>query len=274
MKAVRRGMSILWLLIVLLCLCTSVCCAAEEDDGELYVIEEEILLPDDDAAIEPEPAAPTETTPRDDFINRIIRLGEELYLKADGKAQRAHYKEDIYVCKNFTVHLFRENRDDFRMAAYPDTKLVIPNNLEAKKCKPYYYGFLWEDVPASKGNPFYVAEQFIYDTKLSKEENLALAEDFMRKVQRGDYFQMSADYEYGVGAHSAIMLGYDPETDTVHWMDSNMRGGKRNRIRYGIVQFNEEKSVSWWAKAFCHKKRGATIYRLRDDIIYAEGKQP
>ena len=133
----RRGMSILWLLIVLLCLCTSVCCAAEEDDEELYVIEEEILLPDDDAAIEPMPAAPTETTPRDDFINRIIRLGEELYLKADGKAQRAHYKEDIYVCKNFTVHLFRENAGKYRMAEYPDVPLVIPNNQKKADCAPY-----------------------------------------------------------------------------------------------------------------------------------------
>ena len=44
--------------------------------------------------------------------------------------------------------------------------------------------------------------------------DLALA--FMRQVKRGDYFQMSADYEYGVGAHSAIMISdYDPETDTI-----------------------------------------------------------
>ena len=93
----------------------------------------------------------------------------------------------------------------------------------------------------------------------------------MKEVRKGDYFQMSADYAYGVGAHSAIMISdYDPETNTVHWMDSNMRGKKRNGIRYGIVQFDEEKDITWWAKAFCHKKRGATLYRLRDDIIFAE----
>ena len=79
-----------------------------------------------------------------------------------------------------------------------------------------------------------------------------------------------AKYEYGTGAHSAIMLGYDAETDEIHWFDSNMRGGKKNGIRYGIVQFDEVKSVEWWASAFCHKGRGATLYRLRDDIIYAE----
>ena len=55
-------------------------------------------------------------TAREDFIERIISLGHELYVKADGKSQRAHYKEDIYVCKNFTVHLFNKTRDDFCMA--------------------------------------------------------------------------------------------------------------------------------------------------------------
>ena len=211
-----------------------------------------------------------ENPARKDFIDRIVALGQKLYEEAGGKRKRAHYASDIYVCKNFTVYLFRQNRDDFRMAEFPDVELVIPNNLEAKKCKPYAYGFLWEDVPAEKGNPFYAAEQFIYDSNLSREENMELAMDFMRKAQRGDYFQMSADYQYGVGAHSAIMLGYDAETDEIHWMDSNMRGGKINGIRYGLVQFDEVKSVEWWAAAFCHKKRGATLYRLRDDIVYRE----
>ena len=256
------------LLLVLLCPLTG-----RTEDGEVMAEEivENVLLDEDDAEIPdvtPEPA-PAVNEARADFIDRIVALGEKLYIEADGKRKRAHYASDIYVCKNFTVYLFRQNRDDFRMAEYPDTPLVIPNNLPAKQCKPYAYGFLWEDVPAEKGNPFEVAAQFIYNTDLSREENMALAMDFMRQAQRGDYFQMSADYEYGVGAHSAIMLAYDPETDEIHWMDSNMRGGKKDGIRYGLVQFDEVKSVEWWASAFCHKKRGATLYRLRDDIIYA-----
>ena len=243
-------------------------CVGEEDETNIMLDEDpaETEMPDntdDTAAAEP--------TARDSFIEDIIALGRQLYEKADGKAQRAHYKGDIYVCKNFTVYLFRQTRDRYRMAEYPDIQLVIPDNLPAKECKPYAYGFLWKEIPAEKGNPFYEAAQFRYDTRLSKEENLELAVDFMKQVKKGDYFQMSADYAYGVGAHSAIMISdYDPETNTVHWMDSNMRGKKRNGIRYGIVQFDEEKDITWWAKAFCHKKRGATLYRLRDDIIFAE----
>ena len=268
-------------LLAVMLLCLSLLCPAvlAEDEGEVV---EDVMLDEDapagtgDASAEtaaaPAVAAePVEKTPRDLFIDDIIALGKELYDRADGKAQRAHYKGDIYVCKNFTVHLFRETRSKYRMAEYPDVTLVIPNNLPAKKCKPYAYGFLWEDVPASKGNPFYEAAQFRYDKNLSKAENMELALEFMRQVKRGDYFQMSADYEYGVGAHSAIMISdYDPATDTDHWMDSNMRGHKRNGIRYGIVQYDREISIEWWAKAFCHKKRGATLYRLRDDIVFAD----
>ena len=251
------------------------CGAEEEADLEIEEIVENVILDEDNEEVPVEKILPAEdpgevNAARADFIDRIIALGKELFDKAEGKRKRAHYASDIYVCKNFTVYLFRQNRDAFRMAEFPETKLVIPNNLPAKKCKPYAYGFLWEDIPAEKGNPFEVAAQFIYDANLSKEENLEKAKEFMRQARRGDYFQMSADYEYGVGAHSAIMLSYDPETDEIHWMDSNMRGGKRDGIRYGLVQYDEVKSVEWWASAFCHKKRGATLYRLRDDLIFAD----
>jgi len=228
-----------------------------------------------DAPLEGGWIAPDESgagSPKDDLINRIIDMGQALYEKAGGKAQRAHYASDIYVCKNFTVYLFRQNKEDFRLAEFPDVKLAIPNNLPRKECKPYNYGVAWEDVPESKGNPFYEAAAFRYDPERSKEENIALAEEFMRQVKRGDYFQMSANYQYGVGAHSAIMIeDYDPETDSVTWMDSNMRGKKVNGIRYGIVQFGEVKPVSWWAEAFCKKGYGATLYRLRDDLTYRSG---
>ena len=252
--------------------------AEAEDDLLVEEVIENVLLDDDGVEIPLESDETDEgavvNEARADFIDRIIATGQKLYEDADGKRKRAHYASDIYVCKNFTVYLFRQNRDDFRMAEFPDRELVIPNNLPAKQCKPYAYGFLWEEIPAEKGNPFEVAAQFIYDPDLSREENLRLAMEFMRKAQRGDYFQMSADYEYGVGAHSAIMLSWDPETDEIHWMDSNMRGGKKDGIRYGLVQFDAVKSVEWWASAFCHKKRGATLYRLRQDIIYAGEEKP
>ncbi len=264
---------ILMILLVLMA-ATLPACAEDEDWSIWNSLDMNAQSAEEAAPITP-PAPEQPTNPaREDFINRIIAMGEELYIKADGKSQRAHYKGDIYVCKNFTTHLFRENRDDFCMAEYPDVQLKIPNNLPSAQCKPYYYGLVWEDISAEDGNPFEEVARFRYDTKLSKAENLELACAFMREVQRGDFFQMSADYEYGNGAHSAIMLGYDAEKDEIHWMDSNMRGGKRNGIRYGLVQFDEVASVEWWAGTFCLKGRGATLYRLREDIVYREGREP
>ena len=240
--------------------------SAEEDD----VIVEEITV-EEITAETPDTDQKPETNPaREAFIDDIIALGKTLYDKAGGKLQRAHYKGDIYVCKNFTVYLFRQTREKYRMAEFPDTELKIPDNMPEKQCRPYYYGYCWKEIPAEEGNPFYIAAQFLYDSNLSKEENRENALAFMREVRRGDYFQMTAKYSHGTGAHSAIMISdYDPETDTVHWMDSNMAGKKINGIRYGMVQFDAEASIEWWADAFCMKKRGATLYRLRDDIIFA-----
>lgn len=216
--------------------------------------------------------ATAEEQARNDFIDRIVSTAKDVFTKADGKLQRAQYAGDIYVCKNFTVYLFRQNRDDFRMAAYPEVPLVIPDNLPKDECAPYNYGIEWKSVSAAEGNPFEVAATFRYDSSLSEEENRENARDLMMQVERGDYFQMSADYYYGKGAHSLVFIeNYDPETKSVHWTDSNMKGEKKNGERYGLVQYDAVKDIDWFVDAFCHSKRGATLYRLRDDIIYASG---
>ena len=211
-----------------------------------------------------------EPSAREEMINRILDLAQTLYRRANGKPQRAHYAGDIYVCKNFTVHLFREIRGDFRMAEYPDVELVIPNNQTREDCAPYGYGVEWQDVLASEGNPFYAAATFRYDNTLSKDENRKKAREFLMQAKRGDYFQMAANYYYGVGAHSMVFTAdYNPETDTVKWTDSNMKGKTINKERYAYVQYDAEKKIDWFIDAFCQKKLGATIYRLREDIVFA-----
>ena len=218
--------------------------------------------------------AGADTNARDALIDSIIQTAETLYDKANGRLQRAQYASDIYVCKNFTVHLFTENAGDFRMADYPQVKLRIPNNLPSDECVDFAYGQVWEDVSAAEGNPFYAAAEFRYDSSLSKEENMQYARDFMMQVERGDYFQMSAKYYYGVGAHSLVFIeNYDPEFQTVHWTDSNMKGERKDGVRYGLVQFDAVKDIDWFVDAFCHPTRGATLYRLRNDIIYAGSQE-
>lgn len=235
---------------------------------------EEAFLADDALPLEalPDSEAPSVgSAARAELIDRILSLAESLYRSAGGKPQRAQYSGDIYICKNFTVHLFRESCADIRIAAYPDVPLVIPNNLPKADCAPYVYGIAWQDVSAQEGNPFYVAASFRYDESLSAAQNRENARTFLMQAQRGDYFQMAANYYYGVGAHSMIFIAdYDPQTDTVRWTDSNMKGQTINGERYAYVQYDAVKEIDWFVDAFCRKKYGATIYRLREDIVYAD----
>ena len=252
-------------LLLLLFSLLPVCASAESLSlAEMAAAEDAASLSSDLSA--PETVQTVSTAAREDFIDRILSLAQTLY---NGQPQRAQYSGDIYICKNYTVHLFRETCGDFRMAEYPDVPLIIPNNQKKADCAPYVYGVEWQDVPASEGNPFYAAASFRYDDSLSKEENREKAREFLKQVKRGDYFQMAANYYYGVGAHSMLFIAdYDPETDSVHWADSNMKGKSVNGIRYAYVQYDAVKGIDWFVDAFCRKKYGATIYRLREDIMY------
>ena len=122
----RKLLFLLAALLLMLCLFSFPVYGEEETED--ISLDEDILS--DETASSPD-GEEASSVARDAFIEDIISLGRELYEKADGKLQRAHYKGDIYVCKNFTVHLFRQTRDRYRMAEYPDKELKIPNNLPA-----------------------------------------------------------------------------------------------------------------------------------------------
>lgn len=214
-------------------------------------------------------AETAQKTPREELIDLMLETAKAEFDNARGRALPAHKSNHIYVCKNFTVYMFRQNRDQFRMAEFPDVPLIIPDNLPRKESKPYAYGAAWMDIEAKDGNPFYAAATFRYDTKLSKKENRELAREFMKQVQRGDFFQMAANYYYGVGAHSLVFTeDYNAQTDSVTWTDSNMKGKTVKGVRHGYIQWDAVKKIDWFVDAFCRKAHGATIYRLRDDIIH------
>ncbi|MDY3763953.1 MAG: hypothetical protein SO031_07455, partial [Candidatus Ventricola sp.] len=106
--------------VCLLLLCLAVPCALGETLSmqEMLDAQDAIVLMEETQAVDtPSSAA------REDFIDRILSTAKSLYDAAGGRPQRAQYSGDIYVCKNFTVHLFRENCGDFRMAEFPDIPL-------------------------------------------------------------------------------------------------------------------------------------------------------
>ena len=93
--------SILCLLLAFssLVFCSPALCETLSLD-EMLAAEEAVMI------AEAGESAAQENAAREDFIDRIIALAQQLYNNADGKAKRAQYSGDIYVCKNFTVHPF------------------------------------------------------------------------------------------------------------------------------------------------------------------------
>ena len=206
-------------------------------------------------------------SPKAELIGRMIALAYANSRDSRYMFAPAETDYDIGVCKNFVMRLFDTFSKEYRMLAYPELALHMPKNNSKKACAPYDYGIEWKPETAEEGSPFEIAAQFKYNDSLSEEENKALARKLIEQIQKGDFFQIVGYYGGGNGPHSMyIIRDYDPATGMVHWTDSNMRGTRVNGARWGYLQYNADADIGWWVNVFCMKKRGATLYRLRDDL--------
>ena len=207
-------------------------------------------------------------SPKQEIILKMIDLAFNNYKEKQYKFAPAEDDHHIGVCKNFVMRLFDTFSKGYRMAEYPDLVLHMPKNKSLIDSKPYQYGLEWRDEDAHDGSPFIIASQFKYDRNLSKEENFSLAYALMKEIKKGDFFQMVGDYGGGNGPHSLYFIeDYDAVTDNLHFTDSNMFGKRVDGVRWGYMQFDAIRTGNWFATCFNMKDRGATIYRLRDDLI-------
>lgn len=207
-------------------------------------------------------------TPKQEIINKMINLAYDN--SKDSRYKFAPAEEDwhIGVCKNFVMRIFDTFSEDYRMAEFPELELHMPKNNSLEACKPYQYGIEWRIESASEGSPFEIAKQLKYNEDISSEENAEIARDMMHSAQKGDFFQMVGYYGGGNGPHSLYIIeNYDSNTDIIHWTDSNMLGKRIDGVRWGYMQYDAQKTAEWFIECFNTKKRGATLYRLRDDLI-------
>ena len=207
-------------------------------------------------------------SPKEELIEKMIALAYDN--SKDKRYKFAPAEEDwhIGVCKNFVMRLFDTFSSDYRMAAYPELKLHMPKNNSKAACAPYDYGIEWRPETAEDGSPFEIVAQFKYNNDLTKEENAELARELLVQIQKGDFFQIVGYYGGGNGPHSMYIIeDYNPVNQMIHWTDSNMRGKRIDGVRWGYMQFDADASVDWWVEVFNRPKRGATLYRLRDDLI-------
>lgn len=206
-------------------------------------------------------------SPREELIQKMIALAYANSQNSRYQFAPAETDTDIGVCKNFVMRLFDTYSTGYRMLAYPALALHMPKNNSKKACAPYDYGIEWRPETASDGSPFEIAAQFKYDDSLSEEENATLARNLLLQIKKGDFLQIVGYYGGGNGPHSLFVIrDYDPQTGMIHWTDSNMRGKRINGVRWGYLQFDADATVDWWVNVFNMKKRGATLYRLRDDL--------
>ena len=206
--------------------------------------------------------------PRDMLIEQMIALAlHDSKLKRYNPAP-AQTGTDIGVCKNFVMRMFSTHSNQYEMLAYPGLKLRMPLNNLKVNVAPYQYGIEWALDGPETGNPFDTVATFRYDPDLSKAENEALATAFLHNVRRGDCYQMVGNYVDGNGPHTLLFIAdYDPINDMLRWTDSNMKGTRINGDRWGYIQYDCQRTVAWMVKAICTKNRGATLYRLRDDLV-------
>ena len=210
-------------------------------------------------------------SPKQELIARMIALAYANSKDSRYKFAPAETDYDIGVCKNFVMRLFDTFSKQYRMLAYPDLSLHMPKNNSKKACVPYDYGIEWRPETAADGSPFEIVAQFKYNAALSEQENADLARNLLLQIRQGDFFQIVGYYGGGNGPHSMyIIRDYDPATGMIHWTDSNMRGTRVNGVRWGYMQFDADADVQWWVKVFNMKNRGATLYRLRDDLYKYE----
>ena len=208
-------------------------------------------------------------SPKEALIGRMLDLAFKNSKDSKYKFAPAEEDWDIGVCKNFVMRLFDTFSKDYAMAEYPDLVLHMPKNNSKAACAPYDYGIEWRPEGAADGSPFEIVAQFKYNNDLTKEENAQIARDMLHQVQKGDFFQMVGNYGGGNGPHSLLfMADYNPLNDMLHWTDSNMRGTRVNGVRWGYLQYDADATAEWFIQCINMKKRGATLYRLRDDLFY------
>jgi septal ring factor EnvC (AmiA/AmiB activator) len=118
-------MKLISLLLALLLLCAP--CAL----GETLSLDE--MLAAEDAATFESAIPANESAARADFIDRIIATAKQLYDAAGGRAKRAQYSGDIYVCKNFTTYLF--SADDFNSATRRIAAIRLVNDARERKVR-------------------------------------------------------------------------------------------------------------------------------------------
>lgn len=191
-------------------------------------------------------------------------------LAQQGEMYPSESRTDHGQCRCFQHDSFAQSAEGYMLAAYPDASLYLPLEHADSQASGRPAGVSWDMPDASTGNAFVEVARFDYDRSLTQKENLAAAREFLKNVRAGDLMQMLGTYNSGGrGTHTILFTQpYDPRSPMLYWADSNFANTRIDGKRYGYVRAYQSwrvDEVAAWISA--DQDNGATLYRLRDDIV-------
>ncbi|MEG0768038.1 MAG: hypothetical protein RR482_10005, partial [Clostridia bacterium] len=207
-------------------------------------------------------------SPKQALISQWIAAAEG----EDGTMRRADNVTAPGQCKRYLINLFARVSEGFALAGYPNVKLAMPEEHHDTRVVKRAYGAGWKMPDTAEGNPFYEMAAFDYDSGCSVRQNREAVYAFLAQAQAGDVLQMMATYNSGNrGTHTALITrNYDAVKEQLQWADSNFKMRNIDGIRYAFVVgeqvYTRQKLADW----LLYAGNGATLYRLRDDLVVTE----
>lgn len=205
-------------------------------------------------------------TPRETLIDDLILYAREIAQDDRQNFLRADDPQDAGTCKNYIARLLLNCSDSYGLLSAPNAALSLPLNADKADCRPWRYGVMWTNLPREAGNPFVEVGSFRESGEKERAANAEEAAAFLRTARRGDVLQFVGNYGDGNGPHT-LLLTEDCDGETLTFTDSNRKGKRIGRTRYGWVQFGVRKPVKWLADVLAGPGCGGTLYRLCDEII-------
>lgn len=209
----------------------------------------------------------TQGSARDALIAEWIAL-----IKADdGAMRKSNSTTAPGQCKRYLVNTFAQAAANYELILAPYITLNMPEDSNPND-GTRVRGVAWTMPENPYGSPFYTAASYDFNKSATKTLNKQAARDMLMAAKPGDVIQMMALYDNGVrGTHTLLVTeGYDEETDTLYWADSNFKNKVIDGVRYGLVVANQKRSideiVSWLVNPSC----GATLYRISPFVALRE----
>lgn len=170
-------------------------------------------------------------------------------------------------CKRYLINTFARAAEQYALSVAPGQPLAMPE-MPNPKDDSRVHGCAWTLPSIFNGNPFYLAGRYDFNPAVGTKDNIKAVRAMLETVRPGDVVQLMAVFNNGErGTHTLLVTGgYNNDTDTLYWADSNFRVRVVEGVRYGAVEYNQSRGIDeiagWLAQASC----GASVYRLSNDV--------